>query len=111
MSLAAEIASWVLLLAGSLFAVIGGVGILRLPDFFSRMHGGGITDTLGAGLILTGLAVQSGLSLVTVKLVLILAFLLVSSPTSAHALAKSALAHGLGPKTLRDLEEDRSSKT
>ncbi len=42
------------LLLGSIFAVIGGIGLLRLPDFYSRMHGGGITDTLGAGLILIG---------------------------------------------------------
>jgi len=92
-----DIMSWVFLVAGSIFAVIGGLGLLRLPDVFSRMHGGGITDTLGAGLILTGLMFQAGLTLVTVKLIMILFFLLVTSPTSAHALARAALASGLEP--------------
>ena len=67
-----DIISWVLLMAGSLFCLIGGLGIHRLPDFYSRMHGAGITDTLGAALVLTGLMVQAGLTLITVKLVFIL---------------------------------------
>lgn len=92
-----DIMSWILLMAGSLFAVVGGIGLLRLPDFFSRMHAGGMTDTMGAGLILTGLMFQTGLSLVTFKLVLITLIMLLSSPTSAHALAKSALRQGLEP--------------
>ena len=102
--------SWACLIAGSLFAVIGGIGILRLPDFYSRMHGAGITDTMGAGLILLGLAFQAGLSLVTVKLAMVLFFLLLTSPTSAHALAKSALTHGLQPKVF-DREEDEPSRS
>jgi multicomponent Na+:H+ antiporter subunit G len=101
-----DIISWILLVAGSLFAVVGGIGLLRLPDFFSRMHGGGMTDTMGAGLILTGLMFQTGLSLVTFKLVLITLFLLLTSPTSAHALARSALSHGLKP-LVDEEEEDR----
>jgi multicomponent Na+:H+ antiporter subunit G len=92
-----EAASWILLAAGSCFAVIGGIGILRLPDFYTRLHGGGITDTLGAGLILTGLMLQSGMSLTTVKLLMILVFLLICSPTSCHALAQSAVIEGLRP--------------
>lgn len=98
MMLALEILSWVLLIAGSLFSVIGGIGIVRLPEFFSRMHGGGITDTLGAGLIVLGLAIQAGLGLALVKLLMILFFLLITSPTACHALAKSALAQGLRPE-------------
>jgi multicomponent Na+:H+ antiporter subunit G len=90
--------SAVLLVSGSVFSIIGGIGICRLPDFFSRMHGAGITDTLGAGLILAGLMVQAGVSLVTFKLVVILFFLLVTSPSSCHALARSALAQGLKPE-------------
>ena len=92
-----EAMSWICLVAGSCFAVIGGIGILRLPDFFTRLHGAGITDTLGAGLILTGLMLQSGMSLTTVKLLMILAFLLICSPTSCHALAQSAVSQGLQP--------------
>ena len=97
MDLAVDLISWVLLLAGSVFSLIGAVGIIRLPDVFTRMHGAGIIDTLGAGLILAGLMVQGGLSLVTAKLVLILVFLLFTSPTSTYALANAAYRQGLAP--------------
>jgi len=110
MDLAADIVSWICLVAGSFFAVVGGIGILRLPDFYTRIHGGGITDTLGAGLILTGLMFQAGLSLITFKLVTILFFLLLTSPTSAHALAKSAMARGVKPLLAEDDEEGRPSR-
>ena len=95
---AIEILSAVLVLLGSLFAVIGGIGIVRLPDFYSRIHGAGITDTLGAGLVLVGLALRSGASLTTFKLLTILFFLLLTSPTAAHALSKSARARGIEPR-------------
>lgn len=85
--------SWICLLLGSFFAVSGGVGILRFPDFFSRLHPAGMTDTLGAALILIGLILQAGFTLISVKLIMILAFLLLTNPTATHALAKSAL-HG-----------------
>jgi len=105
--LAADIASWICLMGGSAFAVIGGIGLLRLPDFYTRIHGGGITDTMGAGLILLGLMFQSGLSLTTFKLAVVLFFLFITSPTSAHALAKAA--RGLGVKPRLAPEEDTSS--
>lgn len=94
-----QVTGTVLLLLGAVFAVIGGVGVMRLPDFFTRMHGAGITDTLGAGLILAGLMLYSGPTLVTVKLVMILFLLWITSPTATHALAKAALASGLHPET------------
>ena len=97
MGLVADVISWFCLVTGSLFAIVGGIGLLRLPDFYSRMHGGGITDTMGAGLVLLGLVFQAEHPLVAVKLVMILLFLLVTSPTSTHALAKSALARGVEP--------------
>jgi len=99
MDLALDILSWVFLVAGSVFALIGAVGIIRLPDVFSRMHGAGIIDTAGASLILIGLAFQAGLTLVTVKLLLIVVFLMVTSPTSTHALARAALDGGVKPQT------------
>ena len=95
--LSINILTWVLLLSGSFFAVVGGIGIVRLPEFFSRLHGGGITDTLGAGLIIAGLLLQGEPSLVTVKLLMILFFLMVTSPTSCHALARSAMTQGFKP--------------
>ena len=103
----ADLASWGCLLAGSFFSVVGGLGLLRLPDFYSRIHGGGITDTLGAGLVLLGLMLRAGDGFLVFKLVMILFFLLIASPTSAHALCKSARAHGVEP-LLAD-EEDRPS--
>lgn len=107
MALALEIVSWALLLTGSAFAVIGGIGMLRLPDFYTRMHGASITDTMGAGLILIGLMIPAGLSLVTVKLILILAFILFTSPTASHALAKAALGSGLKPKLQKEREPSK----
>jgi multicomponent Na+:H+ antiporter subunit G len=92
-----DIASWVLLVSGGVFCLIGGLGLLRLPDVYARMHAAGITDTLGAGLILAGLMLQGGLTLVTVKLFLILMFLLYTSPTSTYALANAAYRRGLAP--------------
>ncbi len=92
-----DLLTWAFLIAGSFFSIVGGIGIIRLPEFFSRLHGGGVTDTMGAGLILVGLMLQGGFSLVTVKLLMILFFLFVTSPTSCHALAKSALAQDVEP--------------
>jgi len=88
-----DLISWVCLLTGSFFGISGGVGILRFPDFFTRMHATGVTDTLCAGLILVGLMFQAGWSAVLLKLFLILAFLLLTSPTATHAIARAAL-HG-----------------
>ncbi len=93
-----DLASWALLVSGGRFCMIGGLGLLRLPDVYARMHAVGITDTLGAGLILAGLMVQGGLSLVTVKLILILVFLLFTSPTSTYAVANAAYRQGLAPR-------------
>ena len=98
MDVVIDILTWLLLISGAVFSMIGGFGIIRLPEFFSRMHAGGITDTLGAGLIIGGLMLQGGFSLVTVKLFMIIFFLIITSPTACHALAKSALAQGLTPE-------------
>jgi len=89
--------SWVLLAGGSFFCVTGAIGLLRLPDFYARLHGAGIIDTLGAGLILAGLMLQAGFSLVTVKLLFVLFFVLITSPTATHAIAHAAYARGLDP--------------
>jgi multicomponent Na+:H+ antiporter subunit G len=104
-----DILSWVLIVTGSVFAVIGGVGLLRLPDVFARMHGGGITDTMGAGSILLGLMIQAGPSLATFKLAMVLLFLLVTSPAATHAVARAALSRGVEPRVAA--EEDRPSST
>ena len=92
-----DAASWVLLVGGGFFVFVGGVGALRMPDFYTRMHAAGITDTLGTLLVLTGVILQSGLSLATVKLLAIAIFLLLTSPTAAYALANAARLSGLKP--------------
>ncbi|MDP6564199.1 MAG: monovalent cation/H(+) antiporter subunit G [Alphaproteobacteria bacterium] len=97
MSLALDAASWLLLLAGGAFVIIGAVGLIRMPDFFTRLHPAGLTDTMGAGLILLGLLLQAGWTIVAVKLAIIAVFLLFTSPTSSHATARAALAAGLRP--------------
>lgn len=106
-----DILTWIFLLTGAFFAIVGGIGIVRLPEFFSRLHGGGITDTLGAGLIMTGLFFQGGFSLTTAKLLMILFFLMVTSPTSCHALAKSALVQGLKPILEINTVESNAAKS
>jgi multicomponent Na+:H+ antiporter subunit G len=89
--------SWCLLMAGCFFIITGGVGLLRLPDVYARMHASGIMDTLGAGLFLGGLMIQGGLSQVTVKLALILVFILFTSPTATYALANALYGGGVRP--------------
>ena len=94
-----DVLSWIFILGGGFFAVTGGIGVLRLPDVFTRLHASGMTDTMGAGLILTGLIFQAGLSLITVKLVLVLFFLWFTSPIATHAVARAALHVGIRPVT------------
>jgi multicomponent Na+:H+ antiporter subunit G len=96
-SVVLDLASWAAILAGGFLIVTGGIGVLRFPDLYTRMHAASVTDTGGAGLVLFGLMLQAGLTLVTVKLVLILWFLLFTGPVSTHALAKAALHGELEP--------------
>ncbi|NBG95895.1 cation:proton antiporter [Pyruvatibacter mobilis] len=100
-----DIASGLLLAAGCFFVLIGAIGVLRLPDFYTRMHAAGVTDTLGAELILLAMILQAGFSLVTVKLVAILFFLFFTSPTSTHAVANAAWTAGLRPLLGKRLEK------
>ncbi|MAJ90584.1 MAG: sodium:proton antiporter [Legionellales bacterium] len=88
-----DIISGALIVAGSLSIVVGLLGVYRMPDFFTRLHAASVIDTLGTILILSGLILYQGFNLVSVKLLLILIFILITTPTAAHALAKSAL-HG-----------------
>lgn len=88
---------WFFIGGGSLFVLIGGLGVLRFPDLFTRLHAASVTDTLGAGMLLTGLMIEAGFSLITIKLLIILVFLFLTSPTSSYALAKAALHGGYKP--------------
>jgi multicomponent Na+:H+ antiporter subunit G len=108
MGMVQDIVSWVLLTGGGFFVLVGGVGVLRMPNLYTRMHAASVTDTMGAILVLGGIMVQAGLSLAAIKLAAILLFLLITSPTSSYALAHSALLAGIQPDAGRaaDPEED-----
>lgn len=93
--------SAVLMITGAVFVLAGAMGMMRLPDFYTRMHAAGVTDTLGAELIVIGLMFQSGWSLVTVKLALLGIFVFLTSPTATHATANAAYKAGLKPVLTR----------
>ena len=107
MELLVEVLSWVLLMSGSAFVLIGGIGALRLPNFYTRMHAASLTDTMGTILILGGTMLQAGLSLATIKLFAILMFLLLTGPTASYALANAAIMSGLKPES----EDDSSTNS
>ena len=94
-----------LLIGGALFMLIGSLGVLRLPDFYSRTHAATNVDTLGVFLFVIGLAVYDGWTLTTVKLILVAVFVLIVNPVGTHALASSARATGLKPWTKKSEEE------
>ena len=96
--------SWALIISGSFFVVVGAFGTLRFPDFWARLHAASITDSAGVILLLAGMAVHSGFTLVTVKLLIIGAFLFITGPTSTHAVANAALVSGLRPKEAKGLK-------
>ena len=79
MSVVIDVLSWALLVAGGGFMLIGSYGLLRLPDFFTRLHPAGITDTMGSGLVLAGLILQGGFALGSLKLALVFLFLMFTS--------------------------------
>ena len=107
MTLWIDALSWACLVGGGFFCVVGGVGLLRMPDFYTRMHAASVIETLGAGLILLGLLLQAGFTLVAVKLLLVGVLIFFASPTATHALARAAMARGVQP-LLSDTESTPS---
>ncbi|MCB1887205.1 MAG: monovalent cation/H(+) antiporter subunit G [Rhodocyclaceae bacterium] len=103
-----DILTWILVSLGGVFCVIGAVGMLRMPDFFTRMHAASVIDTLGAGLIILGLILQSGFSLASVKLVILGLLIFFTSPTASHSLASAALERGVKPVLAEDEGEASS---
>lgn len=89
--------SWVCLVGGGFFCIVGAVGMLRMPDFFTRMHAASVIETLGAGLILLGLMLQAGFTLVSVKLAMVGLLIFFASPAATHALARAAMHRGQPP--------------
>lgn len=105
MNTAIDIFSGISLLTGSLFCLIGAAGLLRMPDFYTRAHAASLIETAGAGLILLGLLLHAGFTLVAVKLLMIGLLILFASPTAGHALARAALIRGLKPVSVPDGEQ------
>ena len=99
-----EVIAWLFLLPGAAFCAIGAFGLLRLPDTYTRMHGAGVTDTLGTALVLIGLMFLAGHWTITVKLIGILFFLYVTSSTATHALSHAAYTSGQEPLVTDDAE-------
>jgi len=93
-----EITSWAAILLGSAFMLIGAIGTLRFPDFWSRVHAVSVADSAGMLLLTLGMCIQGGLTLVTVKLIIIGVFLFITGPTATHAVANAALVSGFLPK-------------
>ncbi|MDP1900387.1 MAG: monovalent cation/H(+) antiporter subunit G [Rubrivivax sp.] len=89
--------SWVCLVGGGFFCVVGALGLLRMPDFYTRMHAASVIDTLGVGSILLGLILQAGFTLVAVKLLMVGVLIFIASPTATHALARAGMVRGLKP--------------
>ncbi|MEE2997792.1 MAG: monovalent cation/H(+) antiporter subunit G [Pseudomonadota bacterium] len=106
-----SILSWICLIGGSFFILVGAIGMLRMPDLYTRSHAAGITDTMGAILIIVGLMFQAGATLVTVKLIFILIFLLFTSPAASHALNNTAWSNGLRPKLDSDAPIKQPNET
>jgi len=99
--------SWLAIIGGIFFIVVGSIGLIRMPDVYTRLHAAGMTDTMGAGLLPIGLSFQAGLTLITVRLMMIWAFLLFTSPIGTHALAR-AERHGKVEPFRVDLRGDES---
>lgn len=104
-----EIVAILLLCTGTFFYLTGTVGLLRFPDFYSRMHATGKSDTLGTLLSLLGLALYAGFSFTGVKILFIAVFVFLTSPTATHALLRAAFDSKVPPwtkdgRSLRDQE-------
>ena len=106
MDMALDALSWISITAGLFFILVGTLGVLRMPDVYTRLHAAGMTDTMGAGFLILGMffqtieAIAHGESawwFILIRLVLIYLFLLFTSPIATHALARAGLAGGLKP--------------
>lgn len=102
MEILRDILAWAFILTGCVFTVAGAIGLVRLPDVYTRVHSTGAVDTLGAAFLLVGMMLYGGFTLVTVKLLLIIAFIFFTSPTSSNAFANAMYSSGLKPMLADD---------
>jgi multicomponent Na+:H+ antiporter subunit G len=93
--LAIDVISTIFISAGAFFMITGTVGLLKFPDFYTRMHATGKCDTLGQVLVILGCVIYEGFTFISIKLLLVAAFYLLAGPASTHALMKAAYVTGL----------------
>ena len=101
-----NIAALVIIFCGIFFMTVSALGIVRLPDFYSRNHAVGKSETLGSMLVLLGLAIYNGFEINSLKLLAIILFIMLANPTATHALAREALRAGLQPWVRRKQKEE-----
>ncbi len=97
-----HLVAMVMVSAGIFFVLVGNIGLIRLPDFYTRAHATGKVDTLATLLIMIGLMVYEGLNLNSAKLLLVLIFVALTNPTATNALARAAYKAGLRPCFCRE---------
>ncbi len=105
-----EVLSWFFIVTGGISAIIGAFGAYRFPDFWSRLHAVSITDTAGVILLIVGMCLQAGFTLITFKLIIIGLFLFITGPTATHAAANAALISGLLPNAKDPSEDEGGSR-
>ena len=101
----------VLILSGAFFLIVSSIGLIRLPDFYSRTHAVGKSEALGAILVLTGLTIHNGLEISSLKVLLILMFVVLASPSATHAILRAALRSGLEPWTREKKKSDDTGES
>ncbi len=109
MALLLDIVSGICFLISAGFMLTGAIGILRMPDFYTRLHAAGLTDTMGSTFLVAGLLLQSGWSLTPVRLVLMLLFIYFTGPVATHALAHAAYFAGLRPRLATDTDKSEGA--
>lgn len=100
-----DVLTWSCIAIGGFFLIVGAFGMIRLKDLYARMHAASLIDTLGLGMIMLGLCFQAGWTLTTAKLLMILAFVFFTSPTSTYALVRASLAAGVLPEVAAEGRE------
>lgn len=93
-----DAASWALIVAGSFLCIVGALGMIRMPELYTRMHASSLADPIGVVLILVGLMLQAGFTMVAAKLGVLVILLLFTSPVASHALGRAALHRALKPQ-------------
>ncbi len=106
MEMLIDIISWLLMTSGGFFVLVGGIGALRMPNLYTRMHAASVTDSIGPILVIGGLMLQAGMTLASIKLAAILVFLLLTGPTASNALASAAMLSGHRPELAQEMSEE-----